>query len=141
MKKTHTHLSISVVAVLLGAAVLAAGCKTGPYAAKSRGPVLENTETLVLLDKPLVKSISVDNQRAGYTADGRMVAEATLRNMTKKMQNVQVQTVFKDETGLSQGDETAWKTVILNPNAMETYQATALNASSKKYTIRVRLAR
>lgn len=136
------------VACLLCAATLTfVSCATqparepGPYLATSHPPVLEDTETLILLDQSLRSSISVEGQRASYTPDSRLVAEAKIRNLVERAQEIQVQTVFKDNAGMSSGDETAWQTLILNPNAMETYRATALNDHSTKYTIRIRVAR
>lgn len=132
---------IAALALIACLSLAATGCKTGPYTAKSVQPSPEDTESLVLLDKELVKQISVQVQRAGFTSDGRLTAEANLRNLTKKTLNVQVQTVFKDAQGLSTGDESAWRTMILNPNAMETYQSNAMNMKAERYTIRVRKAR
>ena len=137
----HLHGRYAAWLLILAAPCLLLACKTGPYTAKAHPPVLEDTETLVLLDKPLQKNISVEGQRAGYTPEGRLVAEAKIRNLTKDNLSIQAQTIFKDDAGMSSGDESAWQTMLLNPNAMETYRATALNANSKKYTIRVRLTR
>ena len=141
MLNATSRITVAALAALLGLSIIATGCKTGPYTASAVQPSPEDTESLVLLDKELVKQLSVQVQRAGFTSDGRLTAEANLRNLTKKTMSVQVQTVFKDAQGLSTGDETAWKTVILNPNAMETYQASALNTRSERYTVRVRKAR
>lgn len=141
-KFCHAILPFLPVIVLCVLPILA-GCKTqpGPYVATSHPPVLEDTETLVLLDQELQKTISVEGQRASYDTNGRLKAEAKIRNLTPNTYTVQVQTVFKDEAGMSSGDESAWRTLILNANAMETYSEVALNDKSDKYTIRIRRAR
>ena len=130
------------MALLAAIVAVGIGCsRYGPYTAKTAPNAFEKTDTLVLLDKALVKSLSVEGQKAEWSPDGRLVARANIRNLKKKMQHVQVQTVFKDEAGMSAGDETDWKTMILSPNATDTYQAIASNSASTGYTIRVRKAR
>lgn len=140
MKKMITRVAVCLLLIPLLLGGMA--CRTqGPYAPLKHGTSLEETESLVLLDKPLQKMVSVDSQRAGYTPDGRMVAEAVVRNNSSQTLNIQAQTVFKDGSGFSSGDETAWETLILQPNAQSTYRASALNKNSAKYTIRIRMER
>lgn len=136
MRKVLASLILTVF--LLGGLA----CRTqGPYEPLKRGVSLEETESLILLDKPLQKLISVDAQRAGYTPEGRIIAEAILRNNSNNTVNVQAQTVFKDDAGFSSGDETAWVTLILPPNGQSTYKAVALNEKSHQYSIRIRMER
>lgn len=139
-------IGFAALTLLLAAGPLTACAKKqippGPYKALTYQPgTLENTDTLVLLDAPLQGMISVEGQRAAFLPDGRLKAEANIRNMLGASSTIQVQTVFKDADNMSTGDETAWQNVILSPNAMQTYSATALNAKSARYTIRVRLPR
>lgn len=132
----------SLVSVLaLSSCMLLTACKTGPYPALKHGTGLEETETLVLLDKELQKAVSVDAQRCSFSLGKRLQAEANIRNCLDTSLNIQVQTIFKDSSNMSAGDETAWRTIILQPYATETYSATALNELSDRYTIRVRLER
>jgi hypothetical protein len=138
------------VAVVVLAGV-AGGCKTapvetvpvmqGPYKALSHGAGLEESDTLVLMDAGLQGSLSVERQEASRTADGRIIAVANVRNTSTRENHIQVQTVFRSASNISSGDETAWQTMLLQPNATETYSATALNGNSDHYTIRVRHAR
>lgn len=148
----HTRFdTVPTLLVMVAGSMLAlgllAGCATkqppppGPYAAPTVGGSLEQTETLVYLDQPLQNVLSVEGQRARYTSDSRLVAEANLRNLSNQPLSIQVQTVFKDEQNMASGDSSAWQTIMLNANATETYSTTALNAKSTRYTIRVRIPR
>lgn len=143
LTKIAGHLALTALAglVIVGCASAPSREPVGPYQALTHSPVLEDSETLVLLDAGLQSRISVEGQRASFDGDGRLVAEAKIRNLTPANYSVQVQTVFKDEAGMSSGDESAWQTLLLNPNAMETYRCSALNAKSAKYTIRIRTTR
>lgn len=136
-KKNVLRLLVALVACC----VAVVGCQRGPYPALKHGISLEETDTLVLLDKGLQKTISVDSQRAGYASDGRLTAEANVRNLCDSNQSIQVQTVFKDDSNFSSSDESAWQTIILSPFAMQTYSVTSMNASSSRYTIRIRFER
>jgi len=139
--KTNVQYAVMTL-ILIAFLLVGVGCQTqGPYAPLKRGTSLEGTESLVLLDKPLQKLISVDAQRASYTTEGRIIAEAILRNNSDNAVNVQAQTVFKDDAGFSSGDETAWVTLILPPNGQSTYKAVALNERSQQYSIRIRMER
>ena len=118
-----------------------AGCAHGPYVPRSEPQALENTEAVVLLERALTKSLNVEGTEITQPPGEKLCAKANLRNLKNKQQKIQVQAVFKSESGMSTGDETAWKTLILSPNATETYQATALNTDSTRATIRVRRER
>lgn len=137
-----THI---LVASVLGSLVLI-GCQSsepvpGPHQALDYPGELENTDTLVLLDRALQGMLSVEGQRASYTPEGRLFVQANLRNLLERPTQIQAQTVFRDDKGMSSGDESAWVTTILQPNSTETYSETALNNESTQYTIRVRLPR
>lgn len=145
MKSMLLHLAACAVLVVFVCGITACQTQTqpvqGPFAPLKQGTSLEETETLVLLDQPLQAMISVDSQRAGYNPEGRLVAEAIIRNNYGTSITIQAQTVFKDAGGFSSGDETAWQTLILQPNAQAAYKAAALNVASAKYTIRIRMER
>lgn len=137
MEQHMNRLFVAFLALLIG-------CQSGPYTPKhTQWPdqILEDTEEVVLLDKPLVGSIRVDGVRSGRTSDDRVQVEARIRNKMKENLWIQVQTVFKDAENFSLGDETEWRSLVLNPNAMETYKALAVNPSSERFVIRIRVAR
>ena len=89
--------TVSKWVLALCAPLMMVSCTTGPYKAKSHAPVLEDTESLVLLDKPLRKMISVEGQRASYAPDGRLVAEAKIRNLTRE--TLETLVLFRPEAG------------------------------------------
>ena len=127
------------------AALLIAGCSTydkGPYLPQqSKTPAYENTERFVLLDPGAQRSITCTGIHEATLSDGRLEVTAQIRNRENRRLEVQANCVFKDGNGISTGDETPFQTVILTENATEQVKFTAANATSKKYTIRVRQAR
>jgi hypothetical protein len=131
--------------VLLAAAALAlAGCATGsgPYAPQDTTKyTLENTEYFVTMDKPTQQSVTCTGVQTNLLPDGRIEAVANVKNREGRRIQVQISCVFKDEQGVSTGDETPFQTLILGENATEAVRFTAMNTLAKKYTIRVRQAR
>ena len=135
-----TSLSLLVLAGL----ALLAGCATepGPYAPQDTTKyTLENTEHFVLLDKPTQNSVTCTGLQELALADGRLEVVANVKNRENRRIQVQINCVFKDEQGFSNGDETPFQTLILAENSTEAVRFTAMNNAAKKYTIRVRQAR
>ena len=62
-------------------------------------------------------------------------------NRANKRLDLQVNCIFKDEQGFATGDETPFRTLILDETAQETVLFTSLNPKAKNYTVRVRLSR
>lgn len=137
-RKTSLPLLAGILLVVGLAVTSCAKDQPGPYVGFHYPGGLEDTETLVLLDKSLQSLISIDGQRASYTPDGRLKAEVRFRNLSSQPLTVQLQTVFKDEEGMECGDTTAWQTVLMESHAAEIYSANALNSNSVRYTVRVR---
>ena len=129
----------------VAAALFIAGCSThdqGPYLPQqSKTPAYENTERFVLLDPGVQHTITCSGINETLLADGRLEVVAQIRNRENRRIEVQANCIFKDGNGVSTGDETPFQTVILTENATEQVKFTASNATSKKYTIRVRQAR
>ena len=73
--------------------------------------------------------------------DGRLQVRANILNRANKRLDLQVNCIFKDEQGFSTGDETPFRTLILDETAQETVLFTSLNPQAKNYTVRVRLSR
>ena len=139
-------MKTKILALLpITAALLIAGCSTydkGPYLPQqSKTPAYENTERFVLLDPGAQRSITCTGIHEATLSDGRLEVTAQIRNRENRRLEVQANCVFKDGNGISTGDETPFQTVILTENATEQVKFTAANATSKKYTIRVRQAR
>ena len=123
---------------------LSAGCVTepGPFAPVDTTKfTLENTEKFVLLDKPAQNSVTCTGLQERMSGDGRLEVVANVKNRESRRIQVQINCVFKDDQGFSTGDETPWQTLILSENSTEAVRFTAMNATAKKYTVRVRQAR
>ena len=136
----------AVILSLLGAAGLAylAGCQTepGPYLPQDTTKyTLENTETFVVMDKAVQHSVTCTGIQTSTTADGRLELAANVKNRENRRIQVQISCAFKNDLGVSTGDETPWSTLILGENSTETVRFTAMNDQARKYTIRVRQAR
>ena len=135
---------LTVLILLAGAALAAAigcnrGVKEGPFPALSvPKAALEERETIVILDGSLAGKIAIENQAVRRDTQERLEVFVNLRNRTRYDQAVDVQTVFKNETGISMGDETAWKRLSLGPNETQTYKAISLDDKPVRYTVRIR---
>ncbi len=129
---------------LLAAALLfAAGCQTsGPYApqADKHPGVSEATTTVVLMDAAVKTSVTSAGDRSTTLPDGRLRAEANLKNREGRRIVVQVQCVFKDEQGFDTEGDAKWVTLPLDEYATETVTFDSMNTKARKYTIRVKQA-
>ena len=131
-------LSIATLALAAGCAVVA----PGPFAPLDTTKfTLENTDRFVLLDQPAQFSVTCTGLQERPLADGRLEVVANVKNRESRRIQVQINCVFKDELGVSTGDETPWQTLILSENSTEAVRFTAMNTLGRKYTVRVRQAR
>jgi uncharacterized protein YcfL len=130
-------------ALFSAAAFTLFGCSTpGPYLPQNSGLYdHENHERVVLLDRAVQRSVTLEGIKEVTLADSRLKVVANLRNQEGRRIEVQANCIFKDEDGFSTGDETPFQTVILAENAQEAISFTSMNEKAKKYTIRVRQAR
>ncbi len=140
MNSKLLFLSVATAALLL-----AAGCATpppGPFAPLDTTKfTLENTDKFVLLDQPAQYSVTCTGLQERVLEDGRLEVVANVKNREARRIQVQINCVFKNDLGVSTGDETPFQTLILAENSTEAVRFTAMNALAKKYTIRVRQAR
>jgi hypothetical protein len=124
-----------------GAYALVGGPMNG-YALQSAayaGPVTNGR--VLFLDPAVAATVADDGDRATILPDGRLRAEADLRNRTGYRLQVQIQCVFQDAQGRTYGDETEWRTLTLTENASETVPFDSMNSSAHDYTIRIRQIR
>ncbi len=139
MKATSPFLLVAVVA-----AGLLAGCQTepGPFLPQDTTKyTIENTEKFILMDRPTQVSVTCTGLQERTTSDGRLEVVANVKNRENRRIQVQVRCVFKDDAGVSTGDESPWQTLILGENATEAVRFAAANNLGHKYTIAVRQAR
>jgi uncharacterized protein YcfL len=136
------HRRHSLLLVL--AAAFLAGCQStpGPYEALDTTKyTIENTNKFVLLDQPAQVSVTCTGLQERVLPDGRFEVVANVKNRENRRIQVQVNCVFKDEQGVSTGDETPFRNLILAENSTEAVKFTSMNNLARKYTIRVRQAR
>lgn len=136
----------AVILSVFAAANLAmlAGCQTepGPFLPQDTTKyTVESTDKFVLMDKKAQYSVTCTGLQEGTTTDGRFEVAANIKNRENRRIQVQVSCVFKNDQGISNGDETPWQTLILGENATETIRFVAMNDQARKYTVRVREAR
>lgn len=116
------------------------GCNThsGPYVPDSNPNPVEDKYPVVLLEKSLKRVVAVDHVSARPAAGGRLQAKATMRNLKKHRQHIQIQTVFKDEENFSTGEDSGWEDIILSPKETRTYSCKSMTTKPVSFTIRVR---
>jgi len=119
-----------------------AGCSS-----RSKGPdfartddkgVLAASQPVNLLDKDLEDRVAADIADSQRLPDGRLRVRVNLRNSSKKALRVEARCVFKDDMGLSIGDETEWQPIFFAPQQIQTYDATSREPSVRKFTVEVR---
>ncbi|MFH1740956.1 MAG: DUF1425 domain-containing protein [bacterium] len=134
MKKT-------VLPSLLVVLIVCACSRPGPYVPAGQSPSVEDIHPVVLLDKSLKKKIAVDHTQGRKLPDNRLEVVANLRNRGKRDVQVQVQTIFKNESGYSTQEDSAWSMVFLSAHETETYQIVSRGRDAARYTVRIREAR
>jgi uncharacterized protein YcfL len=136
------HRSFLLCPVL--AAAFVAGCATSPGSYEPLDTTkytIESTDKFVLLDPPSQMSITCTGLQERILPDGRLEVVANVKNRENRRLKVQIDCVFKDEQGVSTGDETPFKNLILAEYSTEAVQFTSTDNQARKYTIRVREAR
>jgi uncharacterized protein YcfL len=120
------------------------GCRTTPRPSEPLDTTkytIESTDKFVLLDQPAQIAVSCTGLQELILPDGRLQVAANVKNRENRFIKVQVNCVFKDEQGVSSGDETPFKSLGIAGNSTEAVQFTSVNNLARKYTIRVRAAR
>src|SRR5664280_2694147 len=120
----------SFLLCLAPAAAFLAGCASNPGPDEQLDTTkytIESTGKFVRLDELAQASVTCTGLQERILPDGRL--------------QVQINCVFKDEQGVSTGDETPFRNLILTESATQAVQFTSVNNQARKYTIRVREAR
>ncbi|CAN5458862.1 hypothetical protein BH09SUM1_BH09SUM1_30210 [soil metagenome] len=138
MKRT----TLILASTLFSASLFASGCASkshGPDIPKAEPQALEAAKNPVnIFDADLKKKIASDLYRNEVLEDGRMKIAVNLRNRTKKPLHVQVRAVFKDISGISTGDESAWQDLYLVPQQASTFTTTSRDKGAVLATVEVR---
>jgi hypothetical protein len=126
------------------AAAFLAGCQTapGPYQSLDTTKyTIENTDKFILLDQPAQISVTCTGLQERILPDGRLEVVANVKNREGRRIQVQISCLFKDEQGISTGDETPFRNLTLTEYSTQAEKFTSMNNLARKYTIRVREAR
>jgi len=127
----------------LGAALLA-GCQSNPGSyvpLESTKYTIANTDKFVQLDQSGESTVICTGLQERVLPDGRLEVVANVKNREHRRQELQISCVFRDEQGLSTGDETPYRSLNLPENTTEAVKFVSLNNHARTYTIRVRQAR
>jgi hypothetical protein len=136
-------MKIWTSAVVIGClSMLSVGCHRGLMEGPYQGitvpeAALEQREAIVILDGPTSGRVAIDKQNFRHDTEGKLEVFADIRNRTNSDLSIDVQTVYKDESGIPV-DTTAWSRMTLGPNETQTYKNISINDSPKRYTIRIR---
>jgi uncharacterized protein YcfL len=131
----------SFLLCLAPAAAFLAGCASNPGPDEQLDTTkytIESTGKFVRLDEPAQVSVTCTGLQERILPDGRLEVVANVKNLEKRRLQVQINCVFKDEQGVSIGDETPFRNLILTESATQAVQFTSVNNLARKYTIRVR---
>ena len=118
----------------LNAALTLIGCGT-PSVTQS---VQANNSKFVALGSLGSQLVQCTALQETVLPDGRLQVSANILNRANKRLDLQVNCIFKDEQGFGTGDETPFRTLVLDETAQETVLFTSLNPKAKNYTVRVR---
>ena len=124
---------VPVVAALL---LVACGWH-GPQALQT-WPGIDQNDDVVALDKAAWKLVAVQALQTDKTDDGRLHVKFELANLSSIDLAVQVQTLFRDTTGMLTGDETAFEMVVLPGGGSKLYEATSLKTTAASFTVQVK---
>jgi uncharacterized protein YcfL len=121
------------------------GCRSSSGPAEtldSTKYTIESTDKFVLLDQASSPvAVSCTGLQEHILPDGRLQVAANVKNRENRFIKLLVDCVFKDEQGVSKGDEAAVKTLGIAGNSTEAVSFTSVNNLARKYTIRVREVR
>ena len=101
---------------------------------------IEGTEKFARLDGATQAAITCTGLQERLDHEGHLEVIANLRNRGSGDIRVQTRCVFKDSSGFTTGDETAWQILVLGSEATEAVRFNASNGLAHKYTVVVRLA-
>jgi uncharacterized protein YcfL len=130
--------------ILAAATLLLAGCQTGPSSflpQENTKYSIENTGKFVLMDQATLAAVTCTGLQEHTGGDGRLEVVANVQNHGSRRIEVQVRCVFKDASGFSTGDGTAWQLLALSEGATEALRFASRNSLARQYTVEVRQPR
>ena len=126
------------VSVSLLAGLLLMGCSwRGPAPLQTpRG--VDETSSVLAMDKAAWQLVALNQVQAEREADGRLRVVLELANLSSLELAVQVQTVFRDKEGALYGDETNWQMVVLPGSANYRYDVVSLRPDADSFKVQLK---
>lgn len=125
---------IAVVALLGGCRIRTDSFQTHDTTRYS----IENTGKFARLDMATQHAIVCTGLQEHFNDNGHLEVVANVKNREKVGIQIRVRCIFKDASGFTTGDETAWQLLTLGDEATEAIQFVAINKLARKYTVVVR---
>jgi hypothetical protein len=102
---------------------------------------VEESDKIALLGKGVQQSVSIPSVLERVLEDGRLEVIVNVKNQLNRRIEVQIDCVFKDQTGFASNETDSFRTLILTEHAEEAARFVSLNDQARSYTIRIREAR
>jgi hypothetical protein len=121
---------------------LTLSCAQGPaYKAETLGKdqkAVEDQVNVVVLEMDLISKVKDIGTQAVRMPDGRLKVQSRLLNTANKDLHLQIQTVFKDDSGFTTEKETPWEHTLLSAGDSLNYEVYSYNDKATKFVIKVR---
>jgi uncharacterized protein YcfL len=121
--------------------VVLAGCSSGPTSGDQLDTTkytIESTGKFVLLDQSPQICVKCTGLQERMLPDGRLEVVANVKNLEKRLLDVQIDCVFKDERGIPSEEERPLRKIKLAEGSTQAVPFISANTQARKYTIRVR---
>ena len=125
----------------LAVLTLLTGCQTGAASLQAEETTkysIENTGKFARLDMATQAAIICTGLQERADNEGKLEVVANVKNRGNVAIQVRVRCVFKDASGFSIGDDTAWQMLSLGDEMTEAVRFTANNKLARQYTVVVR---
>ena len=124
------------VPVILSLALLVGCAWRGPAPMQTMGD-LSPTANIIAMDKAAWQLVAVQGQQVERLDDGRLQVRLELANLAMGALDVQVQTRFRGDDGMLNGDETPAEIIVIPGGSSKLYEAVSLKANPASFTVEV----
>ena len=125
-------------AALLLTALLLVGCSWRGPAPLQTFKGVDETASVLAMDKAAWKLVALSQVQAERESDGRLRVVLELTNLSNLQLAVQIQTVFRDKEGMLYGDETNWQMVALPGASNYRYDVVSLRADADSFLVQLK---
>ena len=98
-----------------------------------------SSDDIVAMDKATYKLVAVRGRSVQALPDGRMRLELELANLSSLDLDVQIQTMFRDSSGMLQGEPTPYEIVVLPGDGSSLYAVTSLSVRPASFTVQLKI--